>query len=176
MKYLILTNWVTKTTLNGKINEVKSEIPSSLFPKLAWINESRIRLRFEGGCLRQEFPTFTPKNTVNSIIVFESDRWSQDVNTTFSLKNCLFGAVKLTKNSNPNKYFYSRYAIGFDSHSLVLVPNFDWSRNVITFGTHMSLSVHANNKNKKILVLGNGEKKILGNTSLQYKSISRLFY
>ena len=30
-------------------------------PKLTWINESRIILRFEGSSLRQEFPTFTPE-------------------------------------------------------------------------------------------------------------------
>ena len=74
----------------------------SLFPKLTWINESRIRSRFTGGCLRQEFSTFTPNNVVNLFIVYELGRWSQDLNAKFILKDCLFGAVKLTKNANFN--------------------------------------------------------------------------
>ena len=31
--------------------------------------------------------------------------------------NCLFGAVKLTKDTDPNKYEYSCYDIGFEARS-----------------------------------------------------------
>ena len=44
--------------------------------------------------------------------------WSGDLNTNFILKDHLFGAVKLTKNADPDKYSYSRYGIGLDSRSL----------------------------------------------------------
>ena len=67
----------------------------SLSPKLAWMNNSRIRLRFTGSCLREQFATFTPNNVENLFIVYELDRWSQDLNAKFNLKDCLFGAVKL---------------------------------------------------------------------------------
>ena len=50
--------------------------------------------------------------------MYELDRWSQDLNAKFSLNNCLFGNVKITKNADPNKYSYSGYGIGFDSRSL----------------------------------------------------------
>ena len=40
---------------------------------------------------------------------------------------------------------------------LVQIPNFDWGENVIIFGADMSSSVHANNKNKDILILGKGQ-------------------
>ena len=40
-----------------------------------------------------------------------------DLNTDFTLNNCLFGSVKLTKNAEPDKFGYSGYGIGFDSHS-----------------------------------------------------------
>ena len=33
-----------------------------------------------------------------------------------TLENCLFGAVKLTKNADIDKYGYSGYGIGFDRH------------------------------------------------------------
>ena len=35
----------------------------------------------------------------------------------FTLKDCLFGAVKLTKNADPDKYSYSGYGIGLDFRS-----------------------------------------------------------
>ena len=87
-------------------------------------------------------------------------------NAEFSLKDCLFGAVKLTKNANPNEYSYSGHGIGFDSHSLFSIPNFDWGKNIIIFGVDMSSSVHANDKNKDILILGKEQTKGLDNISL----------
>lgn len=36
------------------------------------------------------------------------------LNTKLKLGDCLFRAVKLTKNADPNKYEYSNYVIGFD--------------------------------------------------------------
>ena len=46
------------------------------------------------------------------------------------------------------------------------IPNFDWSKNGIILGVDMSSSVHANNKNKDILILGKGQTKRLDNTIL----------
>ena len=37
----------------------------------------------------------------------------RDLNTDFTLNNCLFGSVKLTKNAEPDKLGYSGYGIGF---------------------------------------------------------------
>ena len=48
----------------------------------------------------------------------------QNVNAEFTLKDCLFGAVKLIKNANPNKHSYSRYGIGFDSRAFFFNSNF----------------------------------------------------
>ena len=84
---------------------------TSLSPKLAWYN-SRIKLKFKGSCLKQEDKAaFAVKNVVNLFIVYELDTWSQDLNTEFTLKSCLFGAVKLTKNADTDKYKYSSYSI-----------------------------------------------------------------
>ena len=133
-----------------------------LSPKLVLMNNSEIRLRFTGSCLRQEFATFNANNVVNLFIMYELDRWSQE----FNLKDSLLGAVKLTKNANPDKYFYSGCGIGFDSRSLISFPNFDKGKNVIISGADMSSSVHANSKNKDILFLSKGQAKGLDNTSL----------
>ena len=48
-----------------------NKIPS---PKPVWMNNFRIRLRFEGSCLKQQDATpFTPSNVVNMFIVYELD-------------------------------------------------------------------------------------------------------
>ena len=99
-----LTYSVSEWESKGLSNEIFTPpytANKSLFPKLIW-NESRIR--FKGSCLKQEDKTpFTPKNVVNIFIVYELNTWSRDLNTDFTLKDCLFGAVKLTKNADPDK-------------------------------------------------------------------------
>ena len=35
--------------------------------------------------------------------------WLRNLNTDFTLNNCLFGSVRLTKNADPDKYKYSGY-------------------------------------------------------------------
>ena len=35
-----------------------------------------------------------------------------------TIENCLFGAVKLTKNADIDKYKYSGYGIGFDGRGI----------------------------------------------------------
>ena len=130
------------------------------------MKNSRIKLEFKVSHLKQDKAYFTPKNVVNLYIVYELNMWSQDLNAEFTLKDCLFQAVKLAKNANTNKYSCSGYGIGFDSRSIFSVPNFDWGKNVIIFGVDMSSSVHTNNKNKNILILGKRQTKGLDNTSL----------
>ena len=48
-------------------------------------------------------------------IFYEPDPWKRGLNTDFILGSCLFGAVKLTKNADLDKYGYSGNGIGFDT-------------------------------------------------------------
>ena len=60
----------------------------SLSPKLVWINNSRIRLKFKESCLKQEDKApFTPNSVVNLFILYELNTWSRDLNTDFTLKD-----------------------------------------------------------------------------------------
>ena len=68
----------SKGLLNEKVRPLVT-LNNSLFPKLKW-NNSKIILEFKGSSLKQDKITFTPKNVVNLFIVFELDRWSQDLN------------------------------------------------------------------------------------------------
>ena len=85
-----------------------------LSPKLAWMNNSRIRLKFEGSCLKQEDTApFSPNDIANLFTVYELDSWPSHLNTDFALDDYLFGFAKLIKNADPDKYSYSGYGIGF---------------------------------------------------------------
>ena len=76
------------------------------------------------------------------------NQWPRDLNTDFTLGNCLFGSVKLTKNADSNKYIYTSYGIGFDSRSEFSLPDGSMRKNVIIFGVDMSLSMHIDNKGR----------------------------
>ena len=54
---------------------------------------------------------------MNLYIYHEISPWSRDLNKDFTLGSCLFGSVKLTKNSELDKYKYSGYGTEFNSRS-----------------------------------------------------------
>ena len=59
----------------------------------------------------------------------------------------------MTKTADFDRYKYSGYGIGFDVRGSFLLSDdsvFSKKRNKIIFGIEMSLSVHIDNKNKKI--------------------------
>ena len=51
---------------------------------------------------------------MNIYIVYSLDLVSTTKNTDFTAQNCLFGAVKLTKDVNTSNYKYIGYGICFD--------------------------------------------------------------
>ena len=63
------------------------------------------------------------------------------------LTNALFGAVKITKNADIEKYNYSGYGIGFDSQGFYNHSSRGIGRDVIIFGADMSSS---NNNEKNV--------------------------
>ena len=78
----------------------------------------------------------------------------------------MFGAVKLTKNADPDKYKYSGSGIGFDLRSEFLLSDGSMGKNVIIVGDDMSSSVHINNKRKDVLILGERPTQVLDDTAL----------
>ena len=80
------------------------------------------------------------------------------------MTNALFGAVKLTKNVDIDKYKYSEYRIGFDGHGFYSYPSGGTGWSVIIFRVDMSLSSKTDNKGKDILILGKGPTQGLVST------------
>ena len=119
--------------------------------------------------LKQDKVTFTHKDVVNIYIVYEIILCSYIQGADFILGNSLFGAVKLTRNGDPDKYFYFEYRIGFDARGIFrykFFVIFRYMLNVITFVADMSSSVHIDSKTKGILILSIGLTDGLDDTTL----------
>ena len=104
---------VTKASTGLSQEEIISpyELDSSFSPNLDGF------IIFKGICLKQKSVSFLHKSIVILYISCKLDTWPKNLNTDFTLGNCLFGAVKITKNADPDKYKYSGYGVGFDSRS-----------------------------------------------------------
>ena len=64
------------------------------------------------------------------------------------MKNCLFGAVTLTKNVDIDKYEYSVYGIGFDRRESFSFPGGGYGENVLILEVDMSFTSYIENKKK----------------------------
>ena len=93
---------------------------------------------------------------LNLYISYTLDTWARDFNTYFTLGNCLFGTINLTKNADPDKYRYSGYDIAFNALPNFWLTDSSWSKNVIIFGINNSSSARFDIEKNHILVLGEG--------------------
>ena len=107
----------------------------------------KVKLRFTGSVLQQETAAYSHKKVVNIYVVYEITNFS-DIDSYPTLANALFGAFKLTKNADIDKYRYFGYGIGFDRKGFYSHPSDGTGRNGIIFGGDMSSSVHVDNKGK----------------------------
>ena len=83
---------------------------------------------------------------VNIHIVYELGTSTSHIDPT--LKNCLFGAVTLTKNADIDKYGNSGYGIGFDRRGSFSFPGSGYGQNVLIFGVDMTSSPYIENKKR----------------------------
>ena len=147
---------------NEKIGSTKISNYSQA-PRLVYDN-ARIKLNFIGDLLKQDKVTYNRGPIVN---IYFAYRLTPGVNNSgVTLENCLFGAVKLSKNTDIDKYKYSGYGNGFDSRGTFLHPSGEFGKNFIIFRADMSSSVHANNKARSILVFGKDFIQGIGNTGI----------
>ena len=83
-----------------------------------------------GSRLKQSKISYTRSTIVNIYIVYElGASGSHDNDPT--LKNCLFGAVALTKNADIDNCKYSGYGVGFDRRSSFSFPSGGFSQNIL---------------------------------------------
>ena len=87
------------------------------------------------------------QKVMNIYIVYNLES-NLNYNPDFTLENCLFGGVKITKNTDVDKYKYSGYGIGFDGKGVFTHPTGSFGNNAIIFGVDMSSSVHIDIKKR----------------------------
>ena len=87
-----------------------------------------------------------------------------------TLENCSSGAATLTINDDIDECKYIGYGIGFDKKEEFWFGN-GFGRNCINFGVDMSSSVHVDNKEKNISILGERPTQRLDGTLTVEKSI-----
>ena len=146
-----ISSWKSKG-LSAESIKPPTTSDNSLTPALSYYG-TKTRVKFTGSCLKQSKISYTHGKVVNIYIVYELGA-SSSHNNDPTLKNCLFGAVTLTKNTNIEKYRYSGYGIGFDRRSSFSFPRGGFGQNVLIFGIDMSFSTHIDNKEKDMLVIG----------------------
>ena len=166
-----ITSWKSKGLSEESINPpVTSD--NSLNPLINhyyYIN--KIRAKFTGSCLKKYNLHYKHKNIINIYNVYELGASTSNDNDP-TLKNCLLGAVTLTKNGDIHMYKYSGYGTGFDRRSAFSFPGGRFGQNILIFGVDMSSSAHIDNKKKDILVLGKGSTQELEHTLTAEKMYS----
>ena len=158
-----ITSWESKGLSNEKISFFPRHINNQP-PSLAYDN-ARIKLKFNGDFFKQDKVTYNHGSIVNIYIVYRLSRFTTSTKSAI-LENCLFGAVKLTKNTDIDKHKDSGYVIGFDSRGSFTNPSGGYGRNVIIFEADLNHSSHANNKTRSILVLGKDFIQGIDNTTI----------
>ena len=111
------------------------------------------------------------KKVINLCISYTLSPRLKKINTDFTLSNCLFRSVKLTKNADLDKYKYTGYSIRLNSRVEYSLPDGTVVRNVIIFGVDMSSSVLIDNKGKDILILGKGSTQGLDDTTFRAETL-----
>ena len=161
------TNYILSWKSRGLSTEsIKPPTTSdnSRTPELSYYDYNT-RVKYTGSCLKQPRITYTYKKVVNIYIVYELEASTSHIDDP-TLKNCLFGAVTLTKNADIDKYRYSGYGIGFDKRGSFSFPGGGYGQNVIIFEEDMNSSPLVDNKGNDILILGFGLTQGLGEHSL----------
>ena len=125
-------------------------------------NDGRMPVNLQGNHFQQNNIIIPNNNNViNIYVVYKLDRISSTRNTDYTIQNALFGAMKITKNTDSSKNNYTGYGLCFDEGGefghTVRQSNFDRTtnaKNVIIFGVDTSSSIHATNRANNIYVMG----------------------
>ena len=157
----LLPEWKSK----GLYDKIIKPPYINLAPIPGFNNDGKRYFLFRGNCLKEDQAKSEYDKIINIYFVYDLES-NINSNPDFTVENCLFGAVRITKNTDVNKYRCSGYGTGFDGKGVFSHPTGSFGNNAIIFGVDMSSSVHIDNKGKDILVLGKGPTQGLGENSI----------
>ena len=160
-----MTGLFSKWKSKGLSDKIIIPPDTSLDPTAGFEINGKRYLTFKGSFLKNDEFKDKLDKIINIYIVYDLET-NLNYNPDFTLENCLFGAVKITKTTDVDKYKYSGYGIGFDGRGVFTHPPGSFGNNEIIFGVDIRSSVHIDNKEKDILILGSGPTQGLGEDSL----------
>ena len=99
-----VSEWKSKGLSKETIRAISTS-DNSINPTLSYY-DTKIRIKFTGGCLKQPKISYTHGKVVNLYIVYELSASSSNIQDP-TRKICLFDAVTLTKYADIDRYGYS---------------------------------------------------------------------
>ena len=91
---------------------------------------NKARLKSNKSCLKQDQITYNHGKIVNIYIAYELS-FAESNKSYPKQENSLFGAVKLTKNTDIDTCKYSGYSIGLDTRGTFSVPGGGFGQKII---------------------------------------------
>ena len=164
-----ISSWKSKG-LSDETIKPPAASDNSLSPLIDYLG-NKIRLKFNGDCLKQPKLSYTHGKTVNICIAYELGASSSHSDNP-TLENYLFGEVRLTKNVDIDKY--SGYGIGFDRKSSFSFPGGGFGHNYLSRYEFFCSCSSVHNKKKDILIIGKGPTPRLGHKLTPEKMYSIL--
>ena len=112
------------------------------------VKNGKFCIDFSRNYMKQDKISYIYFSAINIYIVYSLDTITNTRNTDFTAQNCLFGAVKITRNRKTSTFKYVGYGICFDEGSNFSFGNRIDAKNVIILGCDATNSSHANNNKK----------------------------
>ena len=143
-------------------------------------NDGRMHVYLQGNHFQQNNVIIPNNNNViNIYVVYKLDPTSSTRNTDYTIQNILFGAMKISKNTDSSKNNYTGYGLCFDEGDefghTVRQGNFDRTlnaKNVIIFGVDMGSSIHATNRANNIYIMGKEFIQGINDTTIYAEKLS----
>ena len=160
-------NYSSDSNMNAVAN-AKSDLPNLK-------NDGRMHIHLSGNHFQQNKVIIPNNNNViNIYCVYKLDPIASSRDTSFTIQNALFGAMRITKNAtDSDKNNYKGYGRCFDersqfSHTITEDGRTHTTngRNVLIFGVDMSFSTHATNRANHIYLMGDGLTQGINDTTL----------
>ena len=160
-------NYSRRSNMNALANS-KNDLPNLK-------NDGRMHVYLSGNHF-QQIKLIIPinNNAINIYCVYKLDPIASSRDTSFTIQNALFGAMRITKNAtNNSKNNCKGYGICFDERSqfsnTITEGGFAHTtngRNVLIFGVDMNFSAHATNRANHIYLMGEGLTQGINDTTI----------
>ena len=176
-----ISEWKPKDIYDSLNKNVLNSVRNTktVSPNIKKDINGQLYVSFNGNYFKQD-PITIPNNVINIYVVYKLDPISSTRNTDYTIQNALFGAMKITKNTDSSKNNYTGYGLCFDEggefgHTVregnfIRVTN---AKNVIIFGIDTTSSIHATNRANNIYVMGKELIQGLNGTTIY---VEKLFH